>query len=173
MRRRVAFLVGVAALAALASMPTGIAAPAQQRANIDTIGRNGMRPNEIIFSTLRFQPGRVSVQSGGRVRLTHADQTTEPHTLSIVRRAELPRNSDEVFNCPVCGQIAGQHFGGEQPRLVVEDDQNAERGLDGRGDSMLVFDNQSLSRRVSAPAGRTLYFLCAIHPWMQGQINVR
>ncbi|MGI8421234.1 MAG: cupredoxin domain-containing protein [Gaiellaceae bacterium] len=26
---------------------------------------------------------------------------------------------------------------------------------------------------VSAPAGTTLYFLCAVHPWMQGKIIVK
>jgi hypothetical protein len=25
---------------------------------------------------------------------------------------------------------------------------------------------------ISAPAGTTLYFLCALHPWMQGKIVV-
>ena len=25
---------------------------------------------------------------------------------------------------------------------------------------------------VSAPAGTTLYYVCAIHPWMQGEIKV-
>jgi hypothetical protein len=44
------------------------------------------------------------------------------------------------------------------------------------GDSLLFggeLDSQSISARVTAPAGTTLYYLCALHPWMQGSIKVR
>jgi len=26
---------------------------------------------------------------------------------------------------------------------------------------------------ISAPAGTTLYYMCAVHPWMQGKIVVK
>lgn len=45
-------------------------------------------------------------------------------------------------------------------------------GLDSPGDS-LFFDDESISATVTAPAGTTLLYLCAIHPWMQGEIAVR
>jgi hypothetical protein len=48
-------------------------------------------------------------------------------------------------------------------------------GLDARGDSLLFggpFD-QAVEAQVTAPAGTTLYYLCVIHPWMQGSIKVR
>jgi hypothetical protein len=46
-------------------------------------------------------------------------------------------------------------------------------GLDAPGDSLLFFDDQSVTATVSAPSGARLFYLCAIHPWMQGQITVR
>jgi plastocyanin len=171
--KRAIVILGTVALAAVSSVSAGSAAPAPRRAHVETIGRNGMRPNEILFSTLRFRPGHVSVRPGGQVTLSRADATNEPHTITIVRQGELPRNSDEVFNCPICNRVGERHFAGARPRLVVEDAQNRERGLDGRGDSMLILGDQSISRRVSAPAGSTLHFLCFIHPWMQGSISVR
>ena len=46
-------------------------------------------------------------------------------------------------------------------------------GLDVAGDSLLVdADNQSIRARVTAPAGTTLRYLCAIHSWMQGKLVV-
>jgi hypothetical protein len=41
------------------------------------------------------------------------------------------------------------------------------------GDSLLVdADHPVIKARVSAPAGTTLRFICAIHPWMQGKLIV-
>jgi hypothetical protein len=45
-------------------------------------------------------------------------------------------------------------------------------GLDQSGDSLLFFAGESISAEISAAAGTTLYYLCAIHPWMQGSITV-
>jgi hypothetical protein len=44
-------------------------------------------------------------------------------------------------------------------------------GLDARLDTMLIGDASSLTVPVTAP-GTTLHFMCVIHPWMQGTINV-
>ncbi|MGH2651068.1 MAG: cupredoxin domain-containing protein, partial [Actinomycetota bacterium] len=64
--------------------------------------------------------------------------------------------------------LAG-HFGGGPPVLVIE---VGGPGLDAPGDSLLLFPGESISASVSAPAGSTLFYLCAIHPWMQGSITV-
>jgi plastocyanin len=47
-------------------------------------------------------------------------------------------------------------------------------GLDRDGDSLLIAPRRgaSASAVVSAPAGTTLYYVCTIHPWMQGTIKV-
>jgi plastocyanin len=170
--KRLAIVLAVGALAALGSVPAGYANDAKKHVTIKTRGKNGVRINEIFFSTLRFKPGEVNVKSGGRVTLLHADETQDPHTLTIVRKRELPTTVDEVFQCEACA-VAEGHFAGGAPDPVLEDDRDSERGLDGRGDSLLVFAGQHITRKVTARAGRTLSFLCAIHPWMQGRINVR
>ena len=48
-------------------------------------------------------------------------------------------------------------------------------GLDTPGDSVAIQQpgtHHSVTINVSAPAGTTLYFMCAVHPWMQGKIIV-
>jgi hypothetical protein len=32
--------------------------------------------------------------------------------------------------------------------------------------------NETFTARISADEGTTLYYLCALHPWMQGSIDV-
>ena len=170
--RKLAIVLGVVALAAASSVSVGQAAD-DDGATIKTRGRNGVRINELIFSTLRFDPERVGVRSGEHITLTHADKSGEPHTLTVVREAELPETVDEVFGCKACS-LADKHFASDPPDPRVEDDEgDGEVGLDGRGDSLLIFPGESIKRRVSAPSGSTLYYLCAIHGWMQGRINVR
>jgi len=45
-------------------------------------------------------------------------------------------------------------------------------GLDQPGDSLLILDGQTIGATISASAGTNLFYLCAIHPWMQGQLRV-
>jgi plastocyanin len=124
--------------------------------------------NAMIQSTLRFSPGRVSASAGQTLTWTHADRTEAPHTVTIVDQAELPTTIDEVFACPACGPVLDAHFaGGLNPVVNV-----GAPGLDQPGDSLLFFPGESISAEVSAAAGTTLSYLCAIHAWMQGSITV-
>ena len=47
-------------------------------------------------------------------------------------------------------------------------------GLDGPGDSIAIegAKHKTISMKVTAPAGTTLYFFCAVHPWMHGKLKV-
>ena len=55
------------------------------------------------------------------------------------------------------------------------DDQGRQRkkSFGKKGDSWFTPDKGTKqSRKVSAKAGKTLYFFCAVHPFMQGKIKV-
>jgi hypothetical protein len=46
-------------------------------------------------------------------------------------------------------------------------------GVDGPGDSYFIAPTaKKLTFKVTAKKGTTLYFLCAIHPWMQAKVIV-
>jgi plastocyanin len=133
-----------------------------------TRGDEKFVPNAMIQSTLRFSPGKVSASMGQTLTWTHADQTTAPHTVTIVDEADLPTSIDEVFECPACLSALDAHFAsGLNPIVNV-----GGTGLDQPGDSLLLFPGESISAEVSAAAGTTLSYVCAIHPWMQGSITV-
>jgi plastocyanin len=150
-------LTGTVALSASASSGT-----------VFTRGDEKFVPNAMIQSTLRFSPGKVSASMGQTLTWTHADQTPAPHTVTIVDQADLPSSIEEVFECPACISALDAHSaGGLNPVVNV-----GGPGLDQPGDSLLFFPGESISAEVSAAAGTTLYYLCAIHAWMQGSITV-
>jgi plastocyanin len=139
---------------------------------VRVIGTENFEPNALIYSTFRFSPAVIEVPSGGTLRFIDQDSSSdEPHTLSIVYPAQLPTDVEEVFNCGVCNKILFEHFG-NQPKLRV--DRDGDGGLNIPGDSIMILPgvNTSITEQVTAPAGTTLNFLCAIHPWMQGKIKV-
>jgi hypothetical protein len=183
-RRSVRVLVPVLAVAvAIAVVIPAMADPAQDaqsRATVRTIGGFKVKINKSASDTQRFSPGLVRIDSGGR--LTIRDRTRQDHTLSVVRRSQLPRNARQVENCfsqnGICGRLAVDHgainpdTGEEQeptePLVNVGGD-----GFDRPGDSIVIPGRRSRTVRVTARRGNDLYYLCAIHAWMQGRLDVR
>jgi plastocyanin len=162
MRRILALTVALATLTTLASVVT-----AADR-NVRTTGDERVVLNAMVQATLRFTPGMIKVASGGEVSWTHDDFTTAPHTVTIV--ANPPGASlDEIFACAECAAALAAHSAGGFNPVV-----NAGGpGLDTPGDSLFLFDDQTVTATVTAPAGTTLTYVCAIHPWMQGTIQVQ
>jgi hypothetical protein len=107
-----------------------------------------------------------------------------PHTFSLVTKGSLPKTpkARQVCFTPkhICMSIAKWHgVKGNGPVKVNP----AEAGLPGwdtlgsvtkKGDSWFTGEKPGTSfvQPVSATVGTTLYFMCAIHPWMHGSIEV-
>jgi plastocyanin len=168
MKRR--FVPAARAGALFAAIALGIslmpsAGDAARDAEIRTRGDNHFVPNAMVQSTLKFTPGKIMVTSGETLTLSHTDQTEEPHTLTIVDAADVPTTIDEVFFCGAPGTVCDEAFNAFPGDLSD--------GLNERLDSLFVGPGESASAEVTAPPGTTLFFICAIHAWMQGEINVR
>ncbi len=174
------------ALAALCLVSAGTALAASSsaigpaRAKITIKGGDSFKPNAYITNTYHFVSGTVVIRSGGTVTLTNT--TSDAHSLSIVKRSDVPRTVGQVDNCAICGPILQSHGvnpngpppSGPPPILLV----NVGRpGFDTPGDSILVGPkgrgHSQVSFKVTANPGTTLYFICVIHPWMQGRFVVR
>jgi plastocyanin len=140
-------------------------------------------PNKYIQDNMFFSPGTVTVKSGDSITFKYGDtKSMEPHTLTIVNKADLPTNGEEAENCKVCQKLATPHLKNpkappEQNNPIVHWTLNkGQPGLDTVGDSVAIQQpgpHKSITIDVSAPAGTTLYYLCAVHPWMQGKIVVK
>jgi plastocyanin len=138
--------------------------------------------NRYIQDNMFFAPGTVNVKSGESLTFKFGDaKAMEPHTLTIVKKRDLPRTSAQVENCEPCQRYATPHL--KNPKAPPDEHNpivhwvidKGQPGLDIAGDSIAIQQpgpHKSITARVSAPAGSVLYFVCAVHPWMQGKIIV-
>jgi len=134
-------------------------------------------PSALEASTMHFEPGAASVKSGGSITFMDVEKD-EPHTVTVINRSEEPRTPAQVNNCKACALALGHLKDPKHPdtspikTFVLN---KGQAGFDTRGDSLLITPggpHKHATVVVSAPAGTTLYYVCAIHPWMQGSINV-
>jgi plastocyanin len=147
---------------------------------VKTFAADRLAINKYLQNGLQFKPGTITVKSGGTLTFAYGDREQEPHTLTIVAKAQLPKTVQQVENCGVCQRYASPHL--KNPRAepgpgnpVIHWTLNkGQPGLDVVGDSLVIQPgaHKTISAVVSAPAGTTLYFVCAVHPWMQGKIVV-
>ena len=167
--RRAAAVTAVVAL--VAAVGAGSAHAAK---TVLTRGGDEFAPNEFVRSSLRFAPGTITVRPGERVTWVDGDQSRDPHTVTVVNARNVPDTIEEVFECQVCG-LAGAHL--EDPNdpssgIATFRLNAGPPGFNTEGDSILFMDGQRISARINTTAGRTLRYICAIHPWMQGAIRV-
>lgn len=173
MRTRTRTLVAVALAVAATGLSAAPASATQAAARISIFEGIEFEPGGPLVFDWGYAPGNASVPSGSTVRWTNPADNFDPHTITVVRASQVPQTVDEIFSCfegGVCGQVAGRHFPeGAEPVSLL----NAGRaGLNRSGDSRLLFPGQRVFATVSAPAGTTLHYICALHPWMQARLTV-
>jgi len=110
-----------------------------------------------------------------------------PHTFSLVEKGTLPKTKRAEKNCftpkHICMSIAEWHkFNPKTEKVGLNLVKAGPAGWSTagnnsgkKGDSWFtgeVKKGTHVSQTVTAAAGTTLYFVCAIHPWMQGSIKV-
>jgi hypothetical protein len=163
-------------LAVTASLCVAVPAVAQapKNAKLSIIGGTTMKPGKFVKDNQRFSPRNLNVRSGGGVTLRNRAKTEDPHTLSLVKKTDLPRTAQEAFNCEVCGGFFGAHQVNEETGDIGQPLVNVgEEGFDQPGDSIFVPPGGTVRFDVSADKGTSLYYLCAVHPWMQGKLRVK
>jgi hypothetical protein len=110
-----------------------------------------------------------------------------PHTFSLVENGTIPKTKAAQKSCftpgHICMSIAKWH--GFNPKTEKISINPVEAGPEGwstlgnnkgkKGDSWFTGETKKgthFSQEVTAKAGTTLYFVCAVHPWMHGSIKV-
>lgn len=166
--------LGVAVLLLISSSGVGNA----DTGTVKILGDEHFVANALIMATFKFAPGPLSTGSGATItwdNTANGASADEPHTVTIVRRDQLPTSIDQVFGCGApgtpCGDALAAHF--PAPGVFVPTVNVGAAGLDVAGDSILIFPHSTATATISAPSGSTLYYLCALHAWMQGSITVR
>lgn len=179
-------LAGLAVLA-LGAGGAGTAVAAKQAAapasvTVKSIASGTFKPNRYIQDGARYDRDVYTIRSGGLLTFRDATKGGEegPHTLSVVKRSQVPNTFGKLQQCfankGVCGKLNNEHGatdkGIKNPLLNT-----GKPGLDGAGDSAFIAPNgnphSSVKLKVSAKAGSKLYFFCLVHPWMQARIDVK
>jgi hypothetical protein len=106
-----------------------------------------------------------------------------PHTFSLVTKGSLPKTRKARQRCftpkHICMAIARWH-GFKRGKITINP---AEAGLEGwdtmgnlkkKGDSWFTGEKPrtSFTQKVTAAPGTTITFMCAVHAWMHGSIEV-
>jgi plastocyanin len=172
-RKHVVAVVAIVVAAVVAG--AALAATRSGGPVVKTPGTSSFVINQYAKDAVHFAPGTIKVPSGGSITFMKSDKDPEPHTVTISTKADLPKSFAQ--RCKPC-EIASHHL--KDPN---DDSKGAKTyilnkgqpGFDVEGDSVVLAPkgpHKSETVVVSAPPGTTLYFLCAIHPWMQGKIVV-
>jgi len=182
MRRTVgAMAVACALVAAIAVTNAGAAGKTAviKTKGGDTFAPNPKNPpNKLDINHLQWAPGKIVVHSGEKLTIVDSDGEGDPHVLAIALPKDLPKTPNLGPNNLVIRMIA--------PKLLINP-QNPQAGfkayesnagpdgLNQEGDSLVILPggpHKTATWFVSAKAGTTLRYFCAVHPWMQGIIKV-
>ena len=178
------------AVASLAALTVGQASASTPR-TVEIVGQQdlGAPSGEVFY----FKQGRIVVHKDDTV--VWKNETPAPHSITIVDRNEVPQTLAQTLGCDFCETFMFAHAPtigpeGPVPPFVAQLDGLKVSGatparLDGLNDSIVVAGQgesypstlggvigDSVSAVITAPEGTTLTYVCSIHPWMQGEIQV-
>jgi hypothetical protein len=174
----------VLAVAAVAALLAAFA-PAVANAETPATGNTAVVHIEEVKGALKFV-APATVTQGDQLEVVNETDPHKvgPHTFSLVTKGSIPKTPSARKSCftpkHICLSISIWHgFNQKTEKISINP---AEAGPEGwstpgsttkKGDSWFTGEKKggSFSQQVTA-APQTLYFMCAIHPWMHGQITV-
>jgi hypothetical protein len=167
------FAVLLPALAAAAPTPTGVT---------DTISM------KLVRGSLKFEFPKT-ITEGDELEVVNKTNPKQvgPHTFSLVTKGSLPKGKAAQKNCftpkHICLSIAKWQGFNAKEEVTINPAKAGAAGwstmgtVNKKGDSWFTgfkknatFTQQVTANETSEP--QTFYFMCAIHPWMQGKVTV-
>jgi plastocyanin len=174
------------AVAISASVATAIAllAPALAGAAFTPTGITDTISIQEVNGALKFV-APATVTQGDELKIVNETNPKKvgPHTFSLVTKGSRPKTGPARKNCftpkHICLSIAKWHGLNQREEVTINPAKAGPEGwstmgsLTKKGDSWFTGEKKgtSFTQQVSAEPG-TLYYICAIHPWMQGQVTV-
>jgi hypothetical protein len=141
-----------------------------------------VKVNRYIQDGLRWDKDSYTVKSGGTLHIVNGDGTEGPHTFTVVAEKDLPKTAAQVLKCKICTTLGKAHGADPNsdappkfPYLENGVGQATAPSVDRPGDSGITGTGkkgESIDLKVTAKKGKELYFMCLIHPWMEGEVTV-
>ena len=179
--RRIGVLAAVTAIGATGFATVGASA-SDKRAE-----ENGTAATLTIVSdgkNLLFE-GPRKVSSGSKLSIINTTDPKKvgPHTFSLFEKELVPKSKDEIKDCfkfksEVCLDVAKAHkVDFKKEKIGKANVDVGKKGWDSafgkKGDTWFTFEeDEETEREVTAKSGTTLFYVCVIHPFMQGKIKV-
>jgi hypothetical protein len=186
MHRRITVAMAATAALGLAAAGVGTAAAAPKKNELRIVGGVVVKPGKFVMDNQRFAPVKAKIRSGANVTLRNRAKTQDPHTISFVKKAFLPKQFETAALGPLMAahQVDPENEEAPPGVLIVDNGQplaeGATLGVDTMGDDKTAGDSafiapgqKTFSFKVTARAGSKLFYFCAVHPWMQGKITVK
>jgi hypothetical protein len=181
--RRIAAALVATGVVAAASSAAFAAGSAPSKVTIKQKQSLNIKPNRYLQDGLRWDKDVYTVKSGGTLHVVNTAADEGPHTFTVVKESDLPKTGKQVERCSICEKLSKAH-GADPNSDAPPKFQFLENGVgqatapsvDRPGDSGITGEGkkgESIDLKVTAKAGKTLYFMCLIHPWMQGKVTVR
>lgn len=183
-RARLRALVLVATTALLALAISGSVSTAA----VTPTGNTAVISMELTKGKLKFV-GPEAVVAGDQLEIVSKTNPKQvgPHTFSLVTKGSLPKTRKAMQSCfspkKICLAIAKWH--GFNPKTEKITKNLVKAGPAGwstmgnatgkTGDSWFSGESKKgthVSQEVTAEPGTTLYYICAVHPEMQGSVKV-
>ncbi len=140
---------------------------------------------------MKFEKGKIffegpkTIAQGDTLKIVNETNPKQigPHTFSLVTKAVLPKTKDTRKNCftpkHICLSIAEWHkFNPKTEKIGLDPVKAGPAGWSTMGNNSKTGDSwftekkgESFEQQVTAAPG-TLYFICAVHSFMQGQVKV-
>jgi hypothetical protein len=174
MTRRITLFIAVALVATVGVAAVAIGQAAPSTATETAKAGAEVKVNEYVKDTSHWVTPDLTIASGGTLTIKTAGDPA-PHSFSVVKSSQVPKTPSAIFQCKICESIGKKHGADPNsdapPKKPVLD--VGAKGIDQAGDSIVLQPKKSVKVKVSAKAGTTLSFICAIHPWMQGKLTVK
>lgn len=185
--KQLRLVVAAAIVASLCVTATALAAPSSS----PTSTASGTAPTVFIKGSrkepLHFEAPKT-IADGEELAIVNTTNPKQvgPHTFSLVAKGLIPKTAKQRQLCftpnHICKAIAGWHgVKGNgpvkfNPVEVGPEGWSTSGSLSKTGDSWFTGTkpNSSIVQKVDfeVTAPTRIYFMCAIHPWMHGSINV-
>jgi hypothetical protein len=180
-RKLIAGIAGISLALGATGIATAAGGKAPKRTTIKVSQKLKMKPNRYIQDGLRWNKDVYRVRHNGTLHIVNTEPSEGPHTFTVVRKKDLPKNAADVINCKICeklGQAHGAPPNGEGPvqftYLENGVGQTTAPNVDRPGDSGVTGEKKgdAIDLKVTARKGKVLNFMCLIHPWMQAKVRV-
>jgi len=176
-------LLALLGAALFGSQLSSSSASAKKKATVTTINIRGAKSSnglKLYFDT----PKTVRTGDILRIRSLTDGKNVGPHTFSLAAPSAIPQTKADRQKCFTPGHICltiAKSQGFKPPnKITINPAKAGKAGWDTEatatkgGDSWFsgIKPGNSFQQVVSAKAGTTIHFMCAVHPFMNGEIKV-